>query len=98
MFRGILLALLLVPVSVSALDLKLGLMQTAEPFYDNQYDEYIDDDGVVGRVEISQRFKFHKSASFNIFAVHMSLFNERDPHYGINAIGAELEFNFQFLK
>ena len=95
MIRGVLLALLMVPASASALDLKLGLLQADHPLYENLYDHYTDDDGIIGRIELIQRFDVAKGASINVFATHLSLFGERDPHYGINAVGVELEFNFK---
>jgi len=105
MIKGILLTLLLVPSIASALDLRLGLMQPSEPLYENVYDgvvdrngNTVDDDGLVGRIELSQRFRVNETASINIFLMHMSLWRERDPHYGINALGVELEFNFKIIK
>jgi hypothetical protein len=100
MIKGFLLALLMVPTIASALDLKFGLMHVRDPLYNGVYYDRspngytYPEAPIVGRVELIQRFKFDKNASFNIFATHMSQFSETDPHYGINAIGAELEFNF----
>jgi len=103
MLRGIFLALLMVPSIVSALDLKFGLMYTRDPLYNGvYYDRSADgytypETPIVGRIEVIQRFKFDPNASFNVFATHLSQFSETDPHYGINAIGAELEFNIKLF-
>lgn len=96
--RTFLLVLLLAPTLSSALDLKVGLMYVDEPLYNGIYsNEYknkaYDDEPIVGRIELSQKFKIENNASLNVFFMHMSQLTRSDPHHGINAIGAELEFD-----
>ena len=101
MIRGLFLVLLMMPSLASALDLKFGLMYARDPLYNGTYFDRSEngieypETPIVGRIELIQKFKFDPYASFNIFATHMSQFMETDPHYGINAIGVELEFNFE---
>lgn len=103
MIRGILLALLMVPTMATALDLKLGLMYVNEPLYNGTYSKYeyqeeFDEESTIGRIELIQRFAIEKKNAFiNIFFLHMSQLTSPDPHYGINAVGAELEFHFELF-
>ena len=103
MIRGILLALLMAPSAASALDLKFGLMYVRDPLYNGVYPDgdknYVyEEQPIVGRIELIQKFRIEKNATINLFITHMSQFTAPDPHYGINAIGAELEFNFNLFK
>ena len=102
MIRGLLLWLLLLPSVAAALDLKFGLMYARDPLYNGVYNE----DGtnyayketpIIGRVELIQRFRIDNDSSFNIFYTRLSQFMLPDPHYGINAVGVELEFNLKLF-
>ena len=102
MIKGILLALMLVPTVATGLDLKFGLMYTRDPLYNGTYREdgteyWYKETPIVGRIELIQKFRIDEDATFNIFATHMSQFMLPDPHYGINAIGVELEFNLNLF-
>lgn len=97
MIRSLLFLALIVPTMSSALDIKLGLMQTLDPLYEDLYD-YHDDDGIVGRIDVTQRFMMTPASSINVFFTHMSLWRQKDPHHGINALGVEVEFNFDLVK
>lgn len=97
MIRPFLFVLLFLPTLSSALDLKMGMMYTDEPLYNGVYsDEYknavYENEPFVGRIEITQKFKIENNATLNVFFMHMSQLTRSDPHHGINAIGAELEF------
>ena len=100
MIKGLLLALLMVPTTASALDLRLGLAYADEPLYNGIYYDRspngIDypDHGIVGKVELSQHLPIDKHVGFNIFATHYSYLYYTDPHYGINLLGVELQFRF----
>ena len=98
MIRAALLVLLLAPVTATALNLKVGLMYADEPLYNGTYDgdEY-NETPIVGRIELIQKFRIEKNVSINVFAVHMSQFMRSDPHYGINAVGAELDFDINLF-
>ena len=86
------------PHNAHALEIKFGLLELGSPLYEGAYsdpDEYpeaIDDTGLVGRIEIGHQFHFNSWFGINVFATHMSLFQEKDPHYGVNGIGAEIVF------
>ena len=98
MKKLILALMLMCPLLAHSLEIKFGLMQLDEPLYEGVYSdpemwvETIDDTGLVGRIEIGHNFKLTKSVGINVFAMHMSLFHDKDPHYGVNGIGAELVF------
>jgi len=100
MIRGLLLALLLAPITATALDLRLGLAYSADPLYNGVYYDKraagytYPDDGIVGKIELSQRFSIDEHVGINIFATHYSYLYYADPHFGINLLGAELEFRF----
>lgn len=86
------------PHNAHALEIKFGLLELGSPLYEGAYtdpdvySEPIDDSGLVGRIEIGHQFRFTRNFGINIFATHMSMFQERDPHYGVNGIGAEFVF------
>ncbi len=89
------------PFATNALEIKLGILDLAEPLYEGVYSDGekwvdpIDDTGLVGRIEIGHQFNFNKNFGINIFATHLSMLTEKDPHYGVNGIGAELVFTIR---
>ena len=87
------LLLLSLPTVTNALELELSLMGVKEPLYENVYDDELDDDGLVGRIEISHAIRITKYARIKFFATHLSLWSEVDPHYGINGFGVGFIFN-----
>lgn len=96
--------LLALPFTANALELKLGILNLASPLYEGRYsnpawsnERYrypIDDTGLVGRIEIGHQFDLNDHVGINVFATHLSMLTERDPHYGVNGVGAELVFTF----
>lgn len=100
MFRGIMLALLLVPATASAIELKLGLLYAQDQLYNGEYTDRnaqgytYDHNGIIGKVEVSHHFPVDDKFGINIFATHYSYFAETDPHFGINLFGAEMQFSF----
>jgi len=98
MNKLLLILVLMLPTAASSLELKLGIMKAEAPLYEGVYSDPemwsdpIDDTGLIGRVEIGHNFKLAENVGVNVFAMHMSLVTERDPHFGINAVGAELVF------
>lgn len=99
MIRGFLLALLMVPMSASALDLRLGLLYSPDELYNGIYQDgdryYVyPDHGIIGKIEVSQHFPIDEHVGINVFATHYSYLYYNDPHFGLNFFGAELQFRF----
>lgn len=90
--KALLLSLLLIPLPATSLEFNLGLLTISDTLFFDIYDNELDSNGMIGRIELFHSFELTKMMSINVSVAYLKLYHNHDPRYDIAATGLIISF------